>query len=295
MAVKLISLNVNGLNSKKTQKLLFDFIKEKNLHLICLQEHNIKDKNNLLGIYYEHFEVILNESINLKGGTAILIDKSLSCKQLQVEKSPCSRITSVKFVIGENRMHLLNIYAPSGSKFLQEREQMFKQDILYYLRNNLSNTIMCGDFNCVLNQRDKSKKGSCPISKGLLATIKNLELKDMWNVLKGNYTEFTYFRENYGSRLDRVYAAEFGKNLTNIVTKAIPFSDHHGVIIDINLNMYITMGKFYWKLNTKLLDDEFIEDEFRSAWNIMLRDRNKYENINEWWEISAKTNICNFF
>ena len=90
-------------------------------------------------------------------------------------------------------------------------------------------------------------------------------LKDVWNQLKGNYMEYTYFGDNYGSRLDRIYAGEIRKNLDNIVTKPIPFSDHHGVIVDINLNMDIKMGKFYWKLNTKLLEDEYIEDEFRNG------------------------------
>ena len=252
MAAKLITLNVNGLNNIKTQKLLFDFIKENGLKFICLQEHNLKDKNNLLDIFYEHYEVVVNECINLKGGTAILIDKCMSCKILQVEKSACSRITSIKLIIEEKKMHILNIYAPSGSKFLTEREQLFKQDILYYLRNNLSNTIICGDFNCILNQRDTSKKGSCPISKGLLSTVNNLALKDIWNLYRDDI-EYTYFRDNYGSRLDRIYAADFKNNLCNIITKPIPFSDHHGVIVDIKLNVDIEMGKFYWKMNTKLL------------------------------------------
>ena len=191
-------------------------------------------------------------------------------------------------------MHVLNIYAPSGSRFLQEREQLFKQDIVYYLRNNLSNTIMCGDFNCILNQRDKSKNGSCPVSKGLSSTVNNIGLKDIWNLLRDE-TEFTYFRNNYGSRLDRIYATDFKNNITNILTKPISFSDHHGVIIDISLNNNIEMGRFYWKLNTKLLEDEYIEIDFRNAWAKMLTNKNEYENVNEWWEKSAKVNICNFF
>ena len=101
MAAKLITLNVNGLNSIKKQNMLFDFIKVNKLNFICLQEHNIKDKNKLLDMFYEHFDVVINECISLKGGTAILIDKSLECKILQIETSPCSRITSVKFIVGE--------------------------------------------------------------------------------------------------------------------------------------------------------------------------------------------------
>ena len=182
-SIKFITLNINGLCSQNKQKLLFDFIKTNNYKIICLQEHNIKDKSKLINIFYEHFDIVINESINLKGGTAVLIDKSMDCNILHIEKSPCSRITSVKVAIDSKRMHILNIYAPSGSKFHQEREEMFRNEILYYLRNNLSNTIICGDFNCILNKRDTSKSGACPISKSLTALVNKLSLKDIWDLL----------------------------------------------------------------------------------------------------------------
>ena len=294
MAVKFITLNVNGICSEKKQKMLFDFIKMNNLQIISLQEHNIKDKKNLMSMFYEHFDIVLNECINLKGGTAVLIDKNLGCKILQVAKSPCSRITSVKLVINNKKMHILNVYAPSGSKFHQEREQMFRDDIIFYLRNNLSNTIFCGDFNCVLNKKDISKNGTCPLSKSLSSTVSNLNLKDIWNVLR-NDIEFTYFRNNYGSRLDRIYATEFQSKLTNIVTKPVSFSDHHGVIVDISFDPGVDMGKFYWKLNTKLLEDEDIELEFKNEWDKLVKFKSNYVNINEWWEGCAKVGIRKFF
>ena len=93
-SIKFITLNINGLCSQNKQKLLFDFIKTNNYKIICLQEHNIKDKSKLINIFYEHFDIVINESINLKGGTAVLIDKSMDCNILHIEKSPCSRITS---------------------------------------------------------------------------------------------------------------------------------------------------------------------------------------------------------
>ena len=51
MSLRLMTLNINGLNCKKKQLLFFDFIKQNNVHFINLQEHNLKDKNNLLDIY----------------------------------------------------------------------------------------------------------------------------------------------------------------------------------------------------------------------------------------------------
>ena len=178
--LNIMSLNINGLNCKKKQKVLYDFIKENNLNVINLQEHNLKDSNNLLDVFYEQFHVIINETINLKGGTAVLVDKcNINSKIQKIEMSPDSRITSVKFSIEKEHLHMLNIYAPSGSKFHQEREDLFNNQILYYLRNNLSNTILCGDFNCIVNVKDKTKNGHCPVSKALEISLNNLKLTNM--------------------------------------------------------------------------------------------------------------------
>ena len=205
MATKLITLNINGLNCKKKQQSLFDFIHNNNFSIINLQEHNLKNKDDLIDIFYEHFYVYINESIHLKGGTAIFIDKKITNNIIHVEKSPDSRIISVKLMIGTQHLHLLNIYAPSGTKYHQEREDLFKNELVYYLRNNLSNSIILGDFNCITSSKDSTSKGSCPLSKSLQNIVNNLKLKDIWTMFH-QQVNFTYFRENYGSRLDRIYA-----------------------------------------------------------------------------------------
>ena len=82
MAAKFVTLNINGMNNRNKQQIIFDFIKENNFKFVNLQEHNLKDKNILLDIFYEHFHVIIKECISLKGGTAILIDKCLDCKKI---------------------------------------------------------------------------------------------------------------------------------------------------------------------------------------------------------------------
>ena len=259
MALKIMTLNINGLNCKIKQKHLFDFIKDNHINLISLQEHNLKNSSDLLDIFYEQFHVIINESINLKGGTAILIDKNNMCSSIhKIEKSSDSRITSVKFRIDNKYLHMLNVYAPSGSKFHQEREDLFKNQILYYLRNNLSNTILCGDFNCITSVKDKTKNGHCPVSKALQLTLNNLRLKDIW-CMHHSQVEYTYYRENYGSRIDRIYAADLKENLKNILVKPISFSDHNSVIAEVDVKCNIGMGKYYWKLNTRLLEIDEIE------------------------------------
>ena len=105
-----------------------------------------------------------------------------------------------------------------------------------------------------------TKNYSCPISKSLQMTINNLKLHDIWNI-HHQQVRYTYFRDNYGSRLDRIYAADLKNIFTSISVKPMTLSDHHCVIAKINLDISMKLGNFYWKLNTALLEQENIEDE----------------------------------
>ena len=106
----------------KKQKFFFDFVKENDIKVICLQEHNLKNSHDLLDIFYENFHVIINESILLKGGMCILADKTgINSKIISIEKSANARITSVKFSIDDTCLHILNLYAPSGTKKPQRK------------------------------------------------------------------------------------------------------------------------------------------------------------------------------
>ena len=291
---KIATLNVNGLNCQKKQQILFDFIQTNGLNIIGLQEHNLKQEDVLMDIFYDNFHVIINESINIKGGTAILIDKRLTDNILQVEKSSDSRIISAKITVGSDHLHILNIYAPSGTKQCKDRENLFKNEIIYYLRNNLSNTIILGDFNCITNCKDASKIVQGLISKNLQNLINKLKFVDIWNVFN-NEVNYTYFRENYGSRLDRIYAGEFKKNFTSIKTLPMSISDHHCVIANLNLKTPIRMGKGHWKLNINLLELPDIEAEFKVIWDRLCTYKKGYNTLNDWWENCAKRGIGKFF
>ena len=50
--LNVMTLNINGLNCKKKQQLLYDFIKENNLNIVNLLEHNLKNGHNLLDIFF---------------------------------------------------------------------------------------------------------------------------------------------------------------------------------------------------------------------------------------------------
>ena len=170
---------------------------------------------------------------------------------------------------------------------------MFKNEILYYLRNNLYNTVLGGDFNCVLSKRD-SESDSVHISKALANTTRSLQLKDGWFV-KHKDIKYTYVRNNHGSRLDRFYVKDLSNYIVMIDVINVSFSDHSGVVMEINLPNIPKIGKYFWKLNVSLLDDDNIKNRFRKEWIRIVDAIKYYDTINIWWTMYAKNQIKKFF
>ena len=89
------TLNINGLNDRKKQGQVINFMKYNKIDILLLQEHNIKDINVISKELNDFCFISLNPSISLKGGTAILICKSLPYDIVSEEKSADSRIISL--------------------------------------------------------------------------------------------------------------------------------------------------------------------------------------------------------
>ena len=262
------------------------------LDIIFIQEHNIKDKNKLE--YLEKYcKVLLNYTQNLKGGLAILINNTSNVDVLDSELDVNGFVLSALCRVATVKILLLNVYAPSGTDKKREREQLFGSDILYFLRNNISHIIMGGDWNCITSMRDCSNPNDELLSKSLLTLKNNLKLKDAWFLLN-HHVEYTYLRENYGSRLDRFYVKDFQNNVANIQTIPVSWSDHCSVKLSLKLENVITSGKGYWKLNCNTLEHDIVENNFGMFWEFIQRKKGNFDNIVCWWKF-AKCELKNFF
>ena len=289
----IITLNINGLNNVIKQKQLVNFVNYHKIDILMLQEHNIRDKNKLCQELRDAFVIDINLAVSFKGGTAILINRKTPIQVLSSEKSADSRVMSMKFKYYEEIFHLVNIYAHSGTGYTAERENLFSNDLNYYLRHNLQRTIIGGDFNCVLSERDTSSQ-DVTISKALLNLIRTLNFKDLW-CLKHKHIKYTYVKQNYGSRIDRLYAKDLSNFTKSTEILNVSFSDHLCVKIEIGMPNIPKAGPFYWKLNTSLLDLPNIEDRFKNEWSKITSTINRFPNINKWWDNYAKSQIKSFF
>ena len=280
------------MNELNVQLQLINYIKFKRLDVIFIQEHNLRDKSKLSNDLLNICDVYINFAICQKGGTAILINKKVSYNLLSNEMSADSRIISLRINFFENILHLVNVYAPANETY-SERDRFFQEDLLYYLRNNLNNVILGGDWNCVLKERDCQSR-NIHISKALSNIVNSVKVKDAWSV-KHKDIVYTYARQNYGSRIDRIYVKDIANYIEYINVGHVNFSDHSSVEMSIEFPNIPKMGKFYWKLNVSLLDDVHIKEDFKLEWAKIKNTICRYDSINKWWECYAKVQIKKFF
>ena len=273
---------------------LINYLNYNKIDIVLIQEHNIREENVICKELSEKFHIVLNLAIAHNGGTAIFIDKRLNCNIRNYEMSGDSRIISLNLELYGKPLHIVNIYAQSGGKN-SDRDKFFNDELLYYLRNSLDNTIIGGDFNCITSPRDSSSK-STHVCKVLLDNFRALCLKDAWFIENKNRPiEYTYIRDNYGSRIDRIYVKDLSKYISKVKVCHVNFSDHSGVKITLDLPNVPKVGKFYWKMNTSLLDIPEIKSSFIDEWEKWKSRIKYYRNINEWWELCAKKKIKSFF
>ena len=274
MFVKFLSINVNGLNAEKKQHILNNFLFRYGIDVICIQEHNISNVANV-PIIDEYYHTYINTCYQLKGGTAILLRKNSGIKVVRAELHASSRIMHMKCELNNVFFDIVNVYAHSGSNFKNEREALFSEEMLYYLQNNIDNTLLMGDFNCIISPKDSTSNASYLNSENLKNICNNLNFYDAHNIYNKGLVQYTYIKRGYGSRLDRIYVNKLKNKILQFDTIPVEFSDHHAVFVKVGIaSVNEIQRQCYWKLNTSLLDELDVEKLFKNAWIVIKKTLN---------------------
>ncbi|KAJ4449788.1 hypothetical protein ANN_01192 [Periplaneta americana] len=224
-------------------------------------------------------------------GTAIIYRAGYTIQQSEIH--PSGRLTTV--LMGDNTL-LINLYLHSGSNRRQEREDFISRDVPYYLSQRYEKLIIGGDFNCVLHCKDQT--GTYNPSLALDRLTNDLRLIDVWEKLRGNDVQFTFHQGNSSSRIDRFYINRTMQTfLRRIEVHPVPFSDHDCVLMVLSrIHTAPQIGRSYWKLNSKLICDDEVMNEFSSWWETLSvrAERSKYTELRKWMYI-YKPAIRSFF
>ena len=269
--IRLCTLNVRGLRNTVKRNKIFAYIKAKNIDIALLQEtHGTPEIEEQWAkewgspVFYSHFN-------SKSRGVMIMSSNKLNVSHIANDNH--GRYLAVTCLINENKITIVNIYAPNS-----ENEQItFFRSVRELIANQMisNELIIAGDFNVHLENIDK--KGGQPTVKRSRAAIELLitdnNLTDIWRSKHPNEHSYTWEQETKGimCRLDYFLIS---KAVTKIVktckiTTSIQ-TDHKMVIMEIDSKITNNRGPGLWKFNNSLLDDHTyckkVHEVIATAW-----------------------------
>ena len=254
--ISITSLNTRGLNKRLKRKTIFN--KCKGYDITCLQETYITDAK------YDSWkqdwpgEFLYTAGSCHSKGQIILINEKFKYKKIETIISN-ERFLGIKIYLDNQELKIINVYAPN-----KKAEKLLFIHELYELFNNKpkENTIICGDFNIVLdNLLDicAGEKHDENLVKKFNDWVNNSLLIDAWRILHSDTKDYTWSaKQNPHAKARRLDYILFSENLLPHLTGSeqifIGGSDHKLVTSTFTTDSF-KRGKSYWKFNSSLLSD----------------------------------------
>ena len=151
--IRIASLNIRGINKKEKMNFLNDFLIGERIKICFLQETHFDSQD--VACEFEEIcnsfliSYTINETSKSKG-VAILISKNLKGLKIINKFFFESRVLNLEIEFENEKINLLNIYAPNI-----EQEQFEFINQLYNLIIGKKRVIMGGDFNSVVRANDR--------------------------------------------------------------------------------------------------------------------------------------------
>lgn len=277
--LRIFTQNINCITSLPKVLALKACVQRGAYDVILLQEVNAPVLSDLPG-----YEAIFNIDRDHLCGTALLYRRALEATDIQL--LPTGR--AIACVI--RGVQFVNVYAPSGGNRWRERTSFYQHDIIPFLTTTRP-IVFGGDFNCVLSPADQHPRPT--ISAELRQILTSKDLYDVWRHFHPVYTEYTHFYNNGASRIDRIYvSSNLTTQLLNITVLPVAFSDHSGVVCELNLPGRVEPSPpRVWKLNVSHLTSDSLRTEVSNAWDYCLEKANNYSSILQWWTRLAKPQL----
>lgn len=283
ITIRVGSINVRGLGSKRKQYQLSRLFMETDLDIIAVQETKVESEegtDRMVDAFRPRYYVCVSHSVGKAGGCALFIRSALNVVIENVVCDVNGRQIVCDFVNGAVKWRAICVYAPNK---VCERKVFFEG--LKSQFNCQSNILLMGDFNCVCYAEDRVLSPTVhDASAQFLATsISEGNLVDVGYVMGyGATPKFTHFQGASHARLDRIYmTADLITICSSYEVKSVCFSDHCLVMLALGPRK----PKFnwaLWKLNSKLLNDEpFVKKVNHNIQNLLERD---CKSIAEAWE-----------
>jgi exonuclease III len=141
--IKLATININAITNRTRIGMLTEYIRRHDLD-------NFPSGDNRSRITITSgYDVYYNIGSDTRG-TAIVARNYIILHN--INKSPSGRAIAAEY----KGLHIINIYAPSGTAKRTERTHFYNAEVPQLLQPGHAEIIIGGDFNCVLDPADTS-------------------------------------------------------------------------------------------------------------------------------------------
>ena len=262
-SVKLLSVNVRGLNNFKKRKTIFTWCRKWNADFIFLQETHSTVENEMPWRHEWGAEIVTAHGTSDARGVAVLFKRGVDYKVHSKFLDPQGRYIILKAEIRDKTFVMINVYAPNKN---MELTHFFTNILTLLQKENLdseTNIILGGDLNCPLDPALDKKGGISTPRKAVISSIgclqNELDLIDICRIKNPGVKSFTWSQQHKKifCRLDYWLISN---NLQDCVksVKIIPAikTDHSAICLELTSVDGGEPVPGYWKMNCSLLDDE---------------------------------------
>ena len=236
-SLRILSYNAQGLQGSEKRIDVFEYIKNKQYDIYCLQDTHFVNENesDIINQWGNSKGIISNFKSNSRG-VAILFNNDIDLKIHQKIIDDGGNFIIVDMTIYNQRLTLVNLYGPNS-----DNPNFFKQISSHI--DNIHNTdiIICGDYNCVLNpELDYYNYKGINNAKARETVLEIINDKYLIDPFRENYStkkKFTWRKKSpcKQARLDYFLISE---NMRQFVKKSEIESgyrsDHSVVILELN-------------------------------------------------------------
>ena len=296
MTLVVIDLNCRGQTGfTKTKQLIIESEAiNKKLDVIHLQEVKIDDKSfESCDFLKNQFQIFANNSENGCYGTCSLVHTKHQTENVKI--IPGGRI----ICLDVNGATLLNVYMPSGSAGMADREDLAGRVLPSLLLDAAKHGICGGDFNAVISAKDATHNYKQKLSSGLQKTVSNNKWQDCFRSLHPDKKAFSFvYKRHMGAsglcegaaQLDRCY---FWGPIRVSKAEYLPaaFSDHLAHHIEVILpgkqEVEEPTFKPYFKIKPEIARDPDFHRLAETVLQGWLPAKNRM-CILQWWDLFKK-------
>ena len=187
------TLNIRGLHNKDKRDTLKQWIIDKNIEILFLQETYCTEQlevitkreySNIGNIYHS------KSTSNHSKGVAIIISKQISFKTIDYNYDNEGRVLLINGNINDTCFTLVNLYAPRTPN---DRIDFFKKIQKFVQQKAKStNIIISGDMNTIDDKKDRSSQKVEKCSKAYTQMKSALHITDSWRYLNNTKLDYTY-------------------------------------------------------------------------------------------------------